>query len=225
MMTQLMSPPVHEEPATSPPTSRLAARMRLVAIGVVGMALSFGVLTWLGVGTPPADAPPPPVADPVETPDAAADLAAAAAYLDEFKPLAEDAGFVVENGLKLGITDIGQRRYDDETLREMPVTWGRMLAETREDVAALTPPDALVEAHDRFLEAIDSYREVATLLTEAARLPGDRDEAVARAAAQGELSDQIWNDGAVIVQDHLRSLGAETVYWLPDPELDGRHEP
>lgn len=218
-------PPVHDEPATSPPTSRLAARIRLAAVGVVGVALSFGILTWLGVGSPPPAAPTAPVADPVEAPDAATDLAAATTYLDALEPLAEDAGFVVENGLKLGITDIGQRRYDDETLREMPVAWGRMLGETREGVAALTPPDALAEAHQRFLEAMDSYGEVATLLAEAARLPGDRDEAIARAAAQGELSDQVWNAGAVIVQDHLRSLGAETVYWLPDPEHDGRRDP
>lgn len=224
MTTRLLTRPAQEDVVEPSRPSRLAARLRLAAIGVVGMAVSFGMLTWLGAQTPPA-APAGPVAAPVVEHDPAADLAAATRYLDAFKPLAEDAGFVVENGLKLGLADIGQRRYDDETLQEMPVAWGRMLAETREALAALTPPDALGEAHERFLEAMDSYAEVAAMLAEAAHLPGDRDEAIVRAAAHGERSDQVWNRGAVIVQDHLRSLDAETVYWLPDPEHDGRQEP
>ncbi|HEX9765125.1 MAG TPA: hypothetical protein VGA36_00075 [Nitriliruptorales bacterium] len=199
-MLRLMTTPVKAPSRTSRP----AAALRLAAIGVVGASLSFGALTWL-------DARAPAVAPP----------ATAAVYLDAFKPLAEDAGFVVENGLKLGLADIGQRRYDDETLQEMPVAWGNLLAETRQALAALTPPAALDEAHQRFLEAMDSYTEVAAMLAEAAHLPGDRDEAIARAAAHGAASDQIWNAGAVIVQDHLRALGGEPVYWLPDPEHDG----
>lgn len=155
--------------------------------------------------------------------DPAAELAATQAYLDEFKVLTEEAGFVTEQGLKAGVADIGNSRYDDETLRGMPEAWGGMLGEVKARMADVEPPRALREAHERFLEAMDGYVEVARLLRLAVDEPRDRRLEAAQAAGDlGAATDQIWNAGAVMVQDHLRAHGAEPVYWLPDPEHDGR---
>lgn len=155
--------------------------------------------------------------------DPAGELAATQAYLDELKVLTEEAGFVTEEGLKAGVVDIGNSRYDDETLRGMPESWGGMLRDVEARMADLEPPRALREAHAHFLEAMDGYIEVARLLRLAVDEPRDRRLEAAQAAGDlGAATDQIWNAGAVIVQDHLRSLGADPVYWLPDPAHDSR---
>lgn len=157
-------------------------------------------------------------------PNTTGELAAAHAYLEAFKPLTEETGFVVEQGLKAGVVDIGSTRYDEETLKGMPEAWKGMLERLKDQMAALTVPRALRGAHEQFLASMDGYIEVTVLLRGAMDLP-EGEERLAAAQRAGELgaeADQVWNAGAFMVQDHLRALGAEPVHWLPDAQDPNR---
>lgn len=200
-----------EEPADGDVRGRVPVG-RLLAVAAAGAVGAFAlVFAVIALARPP---------------DPAAQLDATQAYLDEFKPLAEEAGFVVERGLKAGVVDIGNSEFDDETLRGMPRSWGGMLRDIRERMAALDPPEPLREAHGEFLAAMDGYVEVTVLLRIAAAEPPERRlEAAQRAGDHGAATDQVWNAGAFAVQDHLRSLGAEPVAWLPDAADPERSSP
>lgn len=204
----------------------LRAILQVLAVALLGVGV--GALAVLGVRgssgasgdavTAGAERPPAALADDAR-------LTAVRAYLAELKPLTEEAGFVVERGLKAGVVDIAESNYDDETLRQMPAGWGEELTDVRERLGAVQPPRALREAHGYFLDALDGYVTVSRRLSEAAAAqPSERPEIAERAGDLGARTDQIWNAGAVIVQDHLRAHGAQPVYWLPDPEHDGRTE-
>jgi hypothetical protein len=135
-------------------------------------------------------------------------------YLDEVEPLAKQGGEVVALGLKPGITDLRQGRA--RTGPDRANAWLADLEAVRVDWARRIPPEKLSPAHDLFIDGLDGYIEVATVLSEAASLPvARRGELLDRAVTLGESSDDIWDRAAGIVQMRLHELQMNTVSWLP----------
>lgn len=148
-------------------------------------------------------------------------LADLQAYLADLKPLAEETGFLITNGLKAGVNDIGSGRFPDDVLQQQPPGWRADLVEIKGKFAALEPPDGLEEANVAFLESLDGYIAVTRQLEEAAHAPRYRRRMLVRRAADlGEANDQVWNRGAYVLQRELAELGEDMVIWLPDPTVN-----
>ena len=186
-------------------TSKRGMRMvRLVAVGAAGAVIAFLAVALLR-----------PEASPEER---RADLKA---YLADLKPLAEDTGFLVINGLKAGVNDIGQGRFPDSILQQQPRGWRADLVKLRAKFAALDSPRGLADANAAFVESLDGYIAVTHQLEDAAHAPRYRRRMLVRRAADlGEDMDQVWNRGAYEIQRELAALGEDMVIWLPDPTLN-----
>lgn len=185
------------------------------AIGAIGgvavTLLAVGALVLGSVGSS-AEAP-------IEAGGTGPSVAALEGYLAELEPIAKDAGRVVQLGLKAGITDIGRSRYGDDVLIGMAEGWAVELGTLREELAAVTPPEGLAEAHLVFVAAFDGYLETADTLAAAAHGPeADRGELARQAAAQGRAADDLWDEGAALVQAGATRSGEPSIPWLPTPE-------
>lgn len=186
-------------------TSKRGMRVvRLVAVGAAGAVIAFLAVALLR-----------PEASPEER---RADLKV---YLADLKPLAEDTGFLVINGLKAGVNDIGQGRFPDSILQQQPRGWRADLVKLRAKFSALEPPRGLADANAAFVESLDGYIAVTRQLEDAAHAPRYRRRMLVRRAADlGEDMDQVWNRGAYAIQRELAALGEDMVIWLPDPTLN-----
>jgi hypothetical protein len=186
-------------------TSKRGTRMvRLVAVGAAGAVIAFLAVTLLR---------------PAPTPEER--LADLQAYLAELKPLAEDTGFLVINGLKAGVNDIGQGRFPDSVLQQQTRGWRADLEKLRTKFAALEAPRGLEDANTAFVRSLDGYIAVTHQLEDAAHAPRYRRRMLVRRAADlGEDMDQVWNRGAHQLQRELAALGEDMVIWLPDPTLN-----
>jgi type II secretory pathway pseudopilin PulG len=144
------------------------------------------------------------------TPDAArlsAERSALARYQAAIDPLARDGGRVVAQGLKLGVTDIGQSRFTDEELVTMAAGWVHELEGVRDSFAKTPAPVFLADAKWHYDHALTEYVTTAKTLGAAAQAHGDqRASLVALAVSLGEESDAVWNRARGIVQREERRL-------------------
>jgi hypothetical protein len=178
--------------------------LRFAAAGAAGAVIAFLAVTLLR-----------PAPSPEER------LAELQAYLADLKPLAEETGFLVINGLKAGVNDIGQGRFPDSILRQQPRGWRADLERLRTKFLGLEPPPGLEDANAAFVESLDGYIVVTRRLEEAAHAPPYRRRMLVRRAADlGEDMDRVWNRGAYQIQRELAALGEDMVIWLPDPTLN-----
>lgn len=178
--------------------------LRFAAVGAAGAVVAFLAVMLLR----PAPSPEERLVD-------------LRAYLAELKPLAEDTGFLVINGLKAGVNDIGQGRFPDSILQQQPRGWRADLEQLRTKFTALDPPRGLEDANAAFVESLDGYIAVTHQLEEAAHAPRYRRRMLVRRAADlGEDMDRVWNRGAYQLQRELAALGEDMVIWLPDPTLN-----
>lgn len=198
--------PTRPDRGIGPRSDRGRARALGAVAGVVAAVVALGLL----------------VAGGALWNDGAATGAAATAdfesYLAEVEPIAKDAGRVVQLGLKAGITDIGESKYDDRVLIGMADGWAGELETLREQLTAVTPPRSLADAHGRFVQAFDGYLAVAATLGEAARAPSaERPALVDQAAQRGEAADDTFDRGAAALQARANDLDLPTISWLPQP--------
>jgi hypothetical protein len=142
--------------------------------------------------------------------------AALQAYLDALHPIAVDAGRVVELSIKPGVTEL-ESRTPKPDLAGRAAGWQRQLAGVDDRLAALDPPIELVDATDRMRAAVAGYKGIAAAVEDAAGLAAtQRREAGAEARRQGETSDDIWDEGALLIQQRAAALSLPAVSWLPD---------
>lgn len=218
------TPPVTSEDRVTVPISPV--RLRTFAVLAAGVAVGALVAVALRGPSPAATeiggVPGPPAASPTASPTPTAasvgplELAAAHAYLDAVRPIADHAGFVVQQGMKPALTELHDPDGDHERIAAGAPGYLGAMTQARKDWAALTPPVALRDAHALFLEAFDRYVEAAERLVEAANDDDRRLELIAEVADLGTRADGIYNRAAALVQAHLVAGGADPVTWLPD---------
>lgn len=200
--------PTRPDRGIGPRSDRGRARVLGAAVGVVTAAVVLGLLVVGGVLW--NDDAPVAIG-----PAATADFES---YLAEVEPIAKDAGRVVQLGLKKGITDIGESKYDDRVLTGMADGWAGEFETLRADLAAVTPPQSMEDAHADLVAAFDGYLAVAATLGEAARAPSVERPALAdRAAQRGEAADDTWDRGAAALQARANDLDLPAIPWLPQP--------
>lgn len=147
------------------------------------------------------------------------DVLAFQRYLDQLRPVVDAGAATIVLGLRNGVADVGQSRYEDEVLERMVDGWQAELSGLREDLRDLEPPHDLEEAHGALIEAMGHYTDVADLLEEALEVTGDaRLELAKEAADAGERADDTWDRGALAIQAYARALGLDPVGWLTDED-------
>lgn len=177
---------------------------------------SSSVSPSAGSGSPGSSVASAPPVDPE-------DVLAFQRYLDQLRPVVDAGAATVVLGLRNGVADVGQSRYEDEVLERMVDGWQAELAGLREDLRDLEPPHDLEEAHGALIEAMGHYTDVADQLEEALEVTGDaRLELAKEAADAGERADDTWDRGALAIQAYARALGLDPVGWLTD---ESRLEP
>lgn len=135
----------------------------------------------------------------------------AQAYLETVEPIARDGGQIVQQRFKPAVADVAD---PDQPL---PTTeaWPDDMAAVRARWQAITPPPALAEAHRLFLQALDRYVSAAETLHRATEQPAQRTDLAEEAAARGREGDELYDQAATLVQQHLADLGQDPVVWLP----------
>ncbi len=97
-------------------------------------------------------------------------------------------------------------------------SWSRALAQTKSDVADLTPPAFLSIIERQWTAAIDTYAGISDLFTQAARAAGENRSSLLSAAENtGERADDLFDRAAERMQSHRRRLGLGPTATLPDP--------
>lgn len=129
------------------------------------------------------------------------------AYGEAVEPLVDKAGEVVARGLRAGVDDIHDSRYDDETLRNMTRAWVSDLRRIHKGFDGLDPPAFLNEAHGLYLESMERYVGVAETLAAAVEAGGQRRiDLVLRAAHLGERADAVYDRADALVDERRRRL-------------------
>ena len=134
------------------------------------------------------------------------------AYLDAVQPLALRAAFVVEEGMKPGLIQLGDGS-DLERLSEDAQGWLRDMEDVRAQWSQLTPPPTLTPAHRRFLTALDEYVTAAAALAEADATT-DRAGLLADMTRAGDAAEAAWDEAAGLVRGETERLGVTTPTWL-----------
>lgn len=136
--------------------------------------------------------------------------AAFARFEEAVDRMVRDGGFLVTQGMQPGISDINQRRYDDDTLAGMARGWRASMRSVRAEFAAVQPPAFLAETARLYDEALAGYVEVADALLAATQATGARratllDDEVPRL---GEAADRLWEAAQAELERHRDRLGA-----------------
>ena len=139
---------------------------------------------------------------------------ATAAYADALEPLANDAGRIVELGLKDTLTQVANAGAADPTLARSARSFQRQLTSVRSQIAALDEPDG--PRVDGFVAAMDHYVRAAQALERAALAsPSSRGAIVSEVTQAGRAGDEQWDSASAALQAHLRDVGLQPVGWLP----------
>lgn len=201
--------------------SRRRPGSRSAAVAIMAPLLALAALFAVSPGgggdaaapAPETTAAPAAESSPSPTPETVD------SYLEKIKPLAESGGRVVKLGMEQGLSDIEEGALDDELLIDSTQGWARSLRQVKGDWQALVPPPEFEEAHQIFVQALDRYISVATVLEEAARVPvEERPPFIDLAVKEGDTADSTWDEAAAIIQAHVTSGGDPALTWLPDPE-------
>jgi hypothetical protein len=189
---------------------------RLVATLTVGAVVGIGAVLVVRGPTPSAEVFAEPTAR--ATLVGPAELAAAHAYLDVIRPVATEAGRIVQDGMKPAITTLQDPDGDHASLVGRASTWIGAFASTQQAWSQTTPPPALHDAHVLFLTALAEYAEVADRLARATTDDARRSALVDEAIELGTAADDVYDQAAQIVQAHLMAGGEDPAVWLPLPD-------
>lgn len=123
------------------------------------------------------------------------------AYETAVERAVQDGGFVVTQGMKLGLADITEGRFPDATLMKMAGGWTRSMMQVRRKLTMVEPPTILREVARRYDAALAAYVRVGESLLAAARARGDERAAlVQKVPPLGERADALWNEASAALE-------------------------
>lgn len=128
---------------------------------------------------------------------------------------AKDGGFVIQNGMKPAVADLG-RDMPGQTMFQA-VGWVAELERVRGVFAQAVPPPSLRDAAADFDAALRMYREAAETLGAAAISAGDtRRTLLDRAVAKAQEADATYDRASAALQRIRRLLGLGPSPNFPD---------
>lgn len=171
----------------------------LVGLVVAGVVALF-VRTVVGTGGG-GDTPTPTTAS-------RADRQALVDYEEALDPLAYEAGRVVVQGLRAGLSDLSLGEAEPARVGEMARGWRNELVNLRRQMADLEHPEAVAGAVELFDRGMAGYVATADALIEAAALDGaEREAALDRVVELGERADDVWDRGRDTLLERRRAMG------------------
>lgn len=179
-----------------------------VAAGVVAPVALLAVLSFIGGNdSSPGGASVAQNAGLSEA-ELSAQRDALTSFEEALEPLTDQGAATVVYGMRPGINDIFDGRFDDETLTTMSAGWVDAMEAIRRDLAAIEPPEFLSETADFYRQAFDAYVETAAALHAAAQAGGDeRQEYISTAAEAGSRADQLYDAAKAQIYEHRQRLG------------------
>jgi len=145
-----------------------------------------------------------------------------ARYEDAIAGPAREGGFVIQEGLKLGLTQLGAGQSGNVMFQA--VGWVNQLSDVRSRFAAaahgLKDP-TLRAAAAKFDQALDLYRQTAETIGAAAVGgvdPATRSRLLEQASGHGRDADARYDDASRLLQQARRSLGLAPTNRFPDPQ-------
>jgi len=146
-----------------------------------------------------------------------------AAFERVVDPLAAQAGQVVQEGMKPAVTDLDHDHVTPPAfIAHEADGWLATLHQVRTDMAKTPAPRALVAARTPILASLDLYIQAAETFKAAALAPaGSRAAIVQRGIAQATRADQVFDQGAIVVQRARRAAGLGPSAYFPDPAANG----
>lgn len=136
------------------------------------------------------------------------------AYFTALEPLAEDAGRIVELGLKDTLNELDAMPQADPLLARSARSFHRQLGNVRAEIAALDAPEGADVSG--FTRAVDGYMGVAAALERAANEDAAaRGPFIDQVTNGGRAADELWDTAAADLQAHAREVGVQPVAWLP----------
>lgn len=181
-----------------------ARRRRGFTVGVAAGAL-LPIAMLLAFSLVPRDTSQP--TDRV-APEVAEQRQALTAFLDKLEPVTTVGAATVVYGMRPGINDIYDQRFDDETLVTMAAGWVKAMERAGRDFAAIEPPSFLSEATRLYAASFDAYLETARALHAAAGATGqERADHIAIAGEHGTRADRLYDAAKAEVQRHRERLG------------------
>ena len=190
-----------------PQARKRQSRVQAVAFGIVVALLAATALTAVLAARDSGDDAPTLTRQELE------------AYEKAVVPLLREGGQVVELGMKAGVTDLSKPGgVPAEAIAGESDAWIRVLNTVRDELALMTPPPALAEAHRLFGDALRRYVEAARIFGEAARGPAaGRQAVIDRGLDIAESADDVYDAASAIVQRWRRDLGLGPSADFPDP--------
>lgn len=186
-----------------------------VVVGAVAVVVVRGPLA----ADPGTSTSPTPAAAHVSSVSEVA-VAAALDYLEAVKPLAQEGGRVVQQGMKPAVTQLQDPDGDHAQQARVAPSWVETMRDLRHRWGEVGAPDELAGANAQFLEAWDLYIRAAEALGDAAVDETRREALVREAVTFGERGDEAWNEAAAIAQSLLVAAGEDPMTWLPSPRSD-----
>lgn len=181
-----------------------------VAAGVVAPVALLAILSFIGGNdSSPGGAPAAQTAGLTEA-ELSAQRDALASFEEALEPLTERGAATVVYGMRPGINDIYDGRFDDETLATMAAGWVDAMEAIRRDVTAVESPAFLSETTDLYRQAFDAYHATARALHAATQTGGDqREEHISTAAEHGSRADILYDTAQAQLRQHRERLGIE----------------
>lgn len=183
-------------------------------LGIAVPVLVLGIFSLLASDDPSTSTASTAGADGANARLSQAELAAQREAFTDFEealtPITERGSATVVYGMRPGINDIFDGRFDDETLVTMSEGWVSAMEGVRDDLAAVEVPDFLSETGDLYRRAFDEYVETARALHAAARAGGDeRSGHITAASEHGSRADDLYDSAKAELRRHRQRLGLE----------------
>lgn len=141
-------------------------------------------------------------------PEIRAQRSALATFEDALAPVVDEGAATVVYGMRPGINDIYDQRFDDATLTTMAEGWVEATQRTRDRFEALEAPAFLAETADLYRQSFDAYHETARALLAAAQAGGEeRTALITQAAEHGTRADDLYDAAKAGMAQHRQRLG------------------
>ncbi|HEX7168667.1 MAG TPA: hypothetical protein VF230_16925 [Acidimicrobiales bacterium] len=148
-----------------------------------------------------------------------ADRAELTAYERAIAAPAKEGGFVVQEGLKVGLAQVGSGNAGQVMFQA--VAWVERIKTVRTEFDAAAAPltvPTLIEAAEAFDEALVLYERTAETIGAAAIASGDpRVTLLEKAAASGKKADARYDKAMALIQSTRKALKMPATEGLPSP--------
>lgn len=142
------------------------------------------------------------------SPEVAAQRQAFSDFDEALGPIIADGAATVVYGMRPGINDIYDARFDAAALTAMAEGWVGAMERVREEFAQVEVPAFLWEVADLYAASFDSYVKTARRLHAAAQVSGEqRAQGVTRAAEHGTEADDLYDAAQAELERHRGRLG------------------